>query len=316
MRRWYAGSRGTAIAETSITLSFTLLVLYFAMELAMSGFYQLQLDGATFFFARIYAAGSTSANSINTALQPVFPNVPMNISPVTSTPPMTTVPVNFTQWDPSGLTQRYGGASILRPATIQTAKSITWTSLFGQPVKLTSGSVDGALMVANHDDDAQGVDYNSATANKTLENPLATDDQNVPPYYFNLAFMHVCTAKSNQDGWSNCPSGNPELHALGLGEFLKHDNYNVAANGIDSNGEFADGACHQRYFTAFAWLLPDTREAAEPIFGTGMPPGLAKKTPGAMLEQVFDSWDVDQIHSESMSDTPGSIYPLDPGQGC
>ncbi len=188
MRSARFGSRATALTETAITLSFTLMLVFGALQLGLMGYYQLQLDGKTFFFAHGYASGSTNTAALNVALGPLFPNVPMNISPIAQYPPDTQVPVNFTQW--GSLNNRYGGASVLRPQRLQAQASVSLNaSVLGGNVALDSGSVDGRPVIGNHDDDAQGVDFNSPAADTTVEDPLTVDDQNVPPYYITLAFQ-------------------------------------------------------------------------------------------------------------------------------
>ncbi len=302
MRAAPSGSRATALTETAITLSFTLMLVFGALQLGLMGYYQLQLDGKTFFFAHGYASGSTNVATLNTALGPLFPSVPMNVSPIAQYPPDTSVPVNFTQW--GSLNNRYGGASVLRPQRLQAQASASLNaSVLGGNVSLTAGSVDGRPVIGNHDDDAQGVDYNSPTANKTVEDPLTADDQNVPPYYITLAFLWC----NDPIVWAHCDS--LELRSLGLAEYLQDANYNTPQNGDDKNGTFQYMTCHQQYYATISGEL-----------GLFMPTRPGQKSYDQALHQTLDSiykWDVMPIQGEGGNDAQlGHEYPLRPDRGC
>lgn len=314
MKKAYSHLFGSALAETAIVMSFTMLLLFGAMQIALIGFFQTQLDGATFLFSRYYAAGSTNDAALNTALSPIFPSVPMNMSPAFADPLTTTQPVNFTQW--GSTTQRYGGASIIRDRLVQTSSSmnVTGFSVLGSNFTLSSGNVEGEQMVGNHDDDAQGAGYNSGTVYGSLVNPLTQDDQNVPPYYFNLAFIWYCP--TFQFG-TTCNGS--ELRSLGLAEYLKNDNYNTTADGIGTNGTFQTMACHQRIFADLAAAFPATMPSPSPVQGsdwdeTSNGPATVPAFNGASFQMVYD-WDVMPIHGES-SGVVGTQYPLDPTYGC
>ncbi len=304
MRLAVRRSAGTALTETAITLSFTLMLIFGALQLGLMGYYQLQLDGAAFFFAHGYASGSTNVANLNKALGPLFPNVPINISPLSPVfqyPPNTDVPVNFTQW--GSLSNRYGGASVLRPQRLQAKASVNLNaSVLGGNVSLSSGSVDGRPVIGNHDDDAQGVGFNSVAADTSVEDPLTVDDQNVPPYYITLAFQ-----------WCNDPIAQGkckslQLRSLGLAEFLQDSNYNEPVNGDDQNGTFQYMVCHQQIFSALSIGLAfvPTRPSknnyntlAGPIIGT------------------IYGWDSMPIRGEAGADSNlGHEYPLHPDAGC
>ncbi|HEV3141913.1 MAG TPA: TadE family protein [Vicinamibacterales bacterium] len=318
-------SRGAALVETAMTMSLTMFLIYGAIQIALLGFFQMQLDGATFMTAHGYAESPT--NSVNqatlaTALKPLFPNVQTNtITEQGASPPTTDMPVNWTQW--GALNNRFGGASILRPQRTQTLASMTITnfSLIGGNIKLTSGNVDGHMMIANHDDDAQGVAYDSATVYGSLVDPLQADDQNVPPYYFNFGFMWYC---SDRSFGSACSSGNRDLRALGLAEYLKNDNYSATTdpnNGVGPGGTFATIACHQRIFADLANAFPASYAATQPYAAggnydetTGGPNSVAAFG-GASFRLVY-SWDVEPVHGETSGPNLGQMYPLNPTAGC
>jgi len=174
-------SRGAALVETALTLGFTLLLIVGALQVSLLGFFQMELDGATYFFAHNFAARSTNTTALNAALAPLFPGISVNITPTFGNPPVTNVPVNFIQW--GSLNNRYGGASIARPQLVQASSTMTlnWLSALGKSVTISSGNVDERQMIGNHDDDAQGVGFDSSTAYEKLVDPLGQDEQNTPP---------------------------------------------------------------------------------------------------------------------------------------
>jgi len=297
------------MTETAITLSFTLLLVFGALQMALVGYYQLQLDGAAFFFAHGYASGSTNTGALNAALGPLFPNVPMNISPIEQYPPDTAVPVNFTQW--GSLNNRYGGASVLRPQRLQATASVNLNaSVFGGNLSLSSGSVDGRPVIGNHDDDAQGVDFNSVTANTTVLDPLTQDDQNVPPYYITLAFLWC----NDPMDWAHCDA--LELRSLGLAEFLQDANYNSPKTGDDKNGPFDDMVCHQQYYALLSdafQMLFTTRPGGHSSIATAQ---FYHDTVHDTMDKIYH-WDVMPIQGEGGYDSQlGHKYPLHPDAGC
>jgi hypothetical protein len=319
------------MVETAVTISFALLCLYGGMELALIGYDQLQLDGGTFFLTHAYAgplsAGAPNITSLDSSLAPLFPNVTLSGATFVFTkPPDTTVQPNFTQWGTT--TNRYGGAAILRPQRLQasvtqtvapTSLGANWNGLgsAGAPVTLTAGNVDARPAVSNHDDDASGEDYNSTS---TYEDALVTDDQNTPPYYVAQAFMWYCTpwAKTNtQKNETTCTD--KELAAVGLAEYLKSDNYNNAANGIDTNGVFALIKCHQTMFVNIANEMatlpggPANRPVQGQWDGTNLDTYFSyMKAPRSGA--TGSSWDVAPIPSRAIVIPPPTD--LNPAEGC
>jgi hypothetical protein len=324
-------ARGTALAETAIVLSFTLLVIFGAIQIALVGFFQMQLDGATFMYSHAVAIGSTNSSDIESSLSPIFPNVPMaNLSETAGNPvsTSTTTMPNFTQW--GTLTDRYGGASIIRSQLVTTSASmpVTGLSVLGNSITLHSASIDGEPMVGNHDDDAQGAGYNSSTVYNSLVDPLNVggkgDDQNVPPYYFTLAFTRYCTEFSFT---TSCPSSDWGMREIGLAEYLKDDptgnagNYNTSADGIGTNGTFHTMACHQRIYadlaTAFPATMPtvsDTSGSSNDYDETSSGPSEVSAWNNASFRLVY-SWDV-LNGSGGTGSTTGREQPMDPTAGC
>ena len=339
MKRCRFSSRGAAMVETAVSLSLALLTIYGAFDLGLMGYFQLQLDGATFFYTHAYASGAAQTSQLGqygSQLAGLFPNVATaNMSPIPAPPPITDMPVNYTQWGTK--TERFGGASLLRPQRLQTQATYqvaggTWNALFpqsAQPITLSAGNVDARPVIGNHDDDAQGADYNSQTVYNSLYDPLITDDQNVPPYYFNFGFMSQCAAGpppwESGSNWSHdgtsCNANS--MNALGLAEFLKDDNYYSATrpnNGIDSGGTYELVKYHQQVYALIAQylaLMPNRppQSTVDTVWNANVGTyGL----PGYAVETYFPThWDRQNIQSlsESMSNM-GRQYPLHPDFGC
>lgn len=308
--------RGAALVETAFTLGFTLMLVLGAVQIAVMGFFQMQLDGATFFFAHSFASGSTNVTSLNTALEPLFPNVSMNMSPNPQSPPLTNVPVNFTQW--GNLNNRYGGASILRPQRLEATSSLSlaFLSVLGSSVTLNSGNVDGRSMIGNHDDDAQGIAYDSQTEYSSLVDPLTQDDQNVPPYYLTLSFFWYCG--DNPPWGPTC--GSRVLRAVGLGEYLKNDNYGQTTypnNGVGPAATFSTIACHQRILAELAAAFPATMPAfvKNGNYDQANGPSSVPAWNGASFKLVY-SWDIMPVHGETSGANIGQLYPMAVTNGC
>jgi hypothetical protein len=308
-------------------MSFTLLVIFGAMQIALIGFYQTQLDGATFMYSHSYANGSTNNAALSSALSPIFPDMPTltegAANPLSTD--LTTLP-NFTQW--GSLTERFGGASIIRNQLIQTQTSMTVNglSVLGNSITLSAGNVEGEAMVGNHDDDAQGAGYNTQTVYNTLVNPLTGDDQNVPPYYFTFGYINYCTTFQYGASCSSWDTGGG-LRSIGLAEYLKDDqtgeagNYNTSADGIGQNGTFQTMACHQRIYADLAAAFPAVMPAPSPAAGsnwdeTTSGPATVAAYNGASFRMVY-TWDVQGTHGESPgSKTFANGFPVNPTYGC
>jgi hypothetical protein len=309
--------RGSALAETAISLAFVMLCLLGAMEIALLGIYQLELDGSTFFFAHSYAVGSTDVPTLRTTFAALFPNVPTSLtSPAFYAPATTTEPVNFTQW--GSLNNRYGGASVVRPQRVGVNQQLTGS--FGvlnqSSTTMYSTNVEGRTMVGNHDMDAQGADYNGGTVANSLVDPLSQDDQNVPPYYITQAPYNYC-ASFNYG--TNC--GNTHLTSMGMAEFLKNDNYQSPNNGILPNGVFQAMGCHQRIFAQLAAAFASPTRPNAPTGGpldvwdeTSSGPSSVLAFGGTSFKTVY-SWDVYPWVGESVSQA-GQVAPLHPLNGC
>ncbi|MDE2571777.1 MAG: hypothetical protein KGM44_04540 [bacterium] len=314
--------RGSALAETAITLSFTLLLLFGAMQIALVGYFQMELDGALFQFAHNYALGVTDQAGLN-QIDQIFPNVPLSsITFNAASPPLTNVPVNFTQW--GTLTNRYGGASIIRPQRLQTSAQlqIGGLSSLGNNVTLTAGDVEGRYMTSNHDDDAQGAGYNSATVFNTQENPFTQDDQNVPPYYFNFGFIWYC---SPLDMVGDQCAGQ-QLRSLGLAEYLKDGpdtvdgNYDLATSGVAPNQTFQAMGCHQRIYAQLIATFSADYAAARAAWLADPSNNIYNETVSQPLTiasvNLIYQWDVMPIQGAGVGPLLGQQWPLYPLIGC
>lgn len=328
-------TRGAALAETAIVVSFTLLLIFGAIQIALVGFVQTQLDGATFMYSHTVALGSANSSDIDAALGPIFPSLPLTgWSPSGNTidaNPLSTNTTEMPNWIQWGSTsERFGGASILRDQLVQTKGTLTLNGLsaLGNSITLSAGNVEGKVMVGNHDDDVQGASFNSSTVYSSLVNPITQDDQNVPPYYFNFAFMFYCTHAQFTAGTCAATYGTSNgLRSIGLAEYLKDDqtgnagNYNSAADGIGTGGTFQTVACHQRIYADLATAFPAVMPTPSPIPGsnydeTSTGPATVAAWNGASFQMVY-SWDVQGMHGENPgSKTFANGFPLDPTFGC
>jgi TadE-like protein len=325
MRRSVMSIAGSAMVETAVSLSLLLLTLFGAFDLGLMGYFQLQLDGATFFFTHAYASGtstSSDTSKYDTALAGLFPNVvTANMQPIPDPPPTTDMPVNYTQW--GTVTERFGGASLLRPQRLMATASYTivgeaWNALFPsatQPITLTAGNVDARPVIGNHDDDAQGANYNSSTVYNSVVDPLIQDDQNVPPYYFNFGFMWECPSGDWSSSGATCNGS--QLDALGLAEYLKDDNYSLASypnDGIDQGGTFEYVKYHQQFYAGLAQSL--TSYTTRPNTAAALTAW--NNAIQATMNTTFSQWDVANI--QSIGAPSGSMLgrqnPLHPGWGC
>jgi hypothetical protein len=261
------------MVETAITLGFSLLLLYGSMMLGLIGYNQLQLDGATFFLTKAYAeqysaTGTTDKTALDNAIGPVFPNVPVASASFSPAPaPSTNVGgVNYT---PTGTTTgRFGGASVLLPRREQTSLSMTlsgqtWNGLMGaqsQPITINGGNLDARPTIGNRDDDTYGTNYNDQA--QSFLDPIVGDDQNVPPYYTELAFMNFCfgggpTGNNGNGHWDTCTTNT--LGSIGLAEYMKDDNYSSSyTDSVDPGGMFYYMECHQYWYVRVANAMPAT----------------------------------------------------------
>ncbi|MEO9171211.1 MAG: TadE/TadG family type IV pilus assembly protein [Candidatus Baltobacteraceae bacterium] len=314
------GIRGAALAETAVVLSFLLLLLFGTMQLAVAGYFQMQLDAAAFEYAHTYALGATDPAALAQVAQ-LFPNVPTSgIAFSASSPPITDQPVNFT---PGGqTTNRYGGASIMRPQRLNAQATLNvggFGFLSANPIPFSAAAVEGRDMISNHDDDAQGAGYDSSTVYKTQVNPITQDDQNVPPYYFNFGFLFHC---SDNPGWGATCS-NQSLEALGLAEYLKDGNvavdgnYDVADSGVTAGQTFQAMAFHQRIYAQIAAVL--LVNPTKPAF-SGSSSSFWSETSGITVPsqtasfKLIYSWDVRSAAGKGNG--LGRQNPLSPLSGC
>ncbi|MEO6912823.1 MAG: hypothetical protein ABI182_02225 [Candidatus Baltobacteraceae bacterium] len=310
--------------ETAITLSFTLLLLLGTMQLALAGYFQMQLDAASFEYGHAYALGVTDPGGLNQISQ-LFPDVPVSqITFSASSPPVTNEPVNFT---PNGqLTNRYGGASILRPQRLNTQAALN-VSAFGflsqNPIPFSASDVEGRYMISDHDDDAQGDPYDSQAVYNTQVNPISQDDQNVPPYYFNFAFLFHCDHP--HPGWGpTCPPNQQNLHSLGLAEYLKDGNdtvdgnYDMTTMGVTKNDTFQAMAFHQRIYAQIAQVVFAT--PARPPYDWHLPNQFWDEhsnvtvPAGTASFGLIYSWDL--FVPANAGNGIGRAHPLSPLNGC
>jgi hypothetical protein len=327
--------RGAALVEKVSVLGFTLALLFGAAQIVLSGFYQLQLDAATFFYSHSYAM----TGSVATPLPAAVPVVPQGaVTTVAANPPTTEgsdangleVLGEYTTGGvpggpSSGNTKRYGGASLIEPAQIASQGVLNLPSfdlsVFGHsPITITAGNIEGQSMVANHDDDSTGDPYNAAAAYGSLRNPdTATngDDQNVPPYYLSQAFMEQCIDGTAPD-YFDCNHNGVVKLAMGLAEYLQDNsnasadngNYQNNANGIGVGQMFGAMTQHQQTYAALAQLLETS------TYSTYSNSQTQTNTTGTnavikCAESMSNAWDLN-VNSINGSGDYGTKYPLNP----
>ncbi|MBV8636606.1 MAG: hypothetical protein JO322_00850 [Candidatus Eremiobacteraeota bacterium] len=275
-----ASRRGGAMAETVAVLGFILALLFGTSQVVLAGYDQLQLDAATFLYSHAYAlTGSVPATKMGKVL-PIVPAGSVVTKP--SSPPNTegtdaNAAAVLGEYTTGGVangptapnSSRYGGASIILPQQIVSQATLSLPSfdlsLFTNPIVMTSGNIEGRAMVANHDDDSTGYGYNSALSSGDLVLPSTVngDDQNVPPYYFAMAWMKQCNSNIASGDYFDCAQQGSNIYALGLAEFLKdvskssatNGNYQNGTNGVGYGNAFGAMTCHQRFYASIAAML-------------------------------------------------------------
>jgi hypothetical protein len=193
------------------------------------------------------------------------------------------------------LTNRHGGASVVQGTQIvgQVSRTIPiLNSLFGRMALSVSGNAIEPYFqeFGTHYGDAG--DPNAST-NFSEAQPIfggsGSGAEDTPPYFIGFHFLLTCARSDREDGnglriiypdndffyWNSdgdwkflgptaCPIGfnyftTPfsfmQWDAVGLAEFLDQDNWNSSANGLGSNGVFADMTCHQQIYAEIAQNL-------------------------------------------------------------
>ncbi len=148
-------SRGTAIAETAVVLSFTLIMLFGLLDFVLTGYFEIAADAATFYGAHQAAVTGSTNMSVFTSGSGVgmFPSLvnPGNITFTQTVPPSqySSVPVSYS----TAQNARDGGVSVIVPVNMQAAFSASFTQLFpvlpGGKFPISSGSVEAFYQLAN-----------------------------------------------------------------------------------------------------------------------------------------------------------------------
>lgn len=247
---------GAAIAETAVIVSFVLLLMFGTVELIEVGYLQAAADGAVFLTAHEYAIGSTNP----TAYASPFPGVKVPSISFSAAPPENTqVPVDY---QVNQTTTRYGGVQLIRPQHLQAKYQATYQGLISggnlQSLPINGGAVEARYMMSDRGFSVDGWTPNSSSTYSNMIDPLLQDDQNVPPYYIGMRDMLYCNANDLPASYpAQCSNGG--ILALGLAEYLDHDNYSSSpgANGVATPSDaFYQMACHQRIYATIAVALP------------------------------------------------------------
>ncbi|MDQ2866519.1 MAG: hypothetical protein M3R51_09865 [Candidatus Eremiobacteraeota bacterium] len=324
--------RGAAMAETAAVLGFILSLLFGTSQIVLAGYYQLQLDMATFLYSHSFSLTNAVPTSKLTGVLPIVPLGKVSTS-ATAAPDTETgagygsqVLSEYTSGGvPSGPvsanTERYGGASIIRPQQIVSSGSLTLPSfdlsIFNNPVQMTSGDVEARSMVSNHDMDATGFGYNTANSTNNFVFPTGAngDDQNVVPYYFTMSYMRQCPTTGN--GYFDC-TATPHLLGLGLAEYLKdvsqpsatNGNYTIGNNGIASGEAFYAMTCHQRFFAQVASVVANQ----DSTYAAAVADASAQLQKLATVQAT--QYDLDTYGKSVSSSDEGTQYPQTPMAVC
>ncbi len=259
------------------------MMLFAALEIAITGYYQVMVDGASYLAAHEAALGVADVTG---AVSSVFNQVTAaNVLTTATTVDNTNVPVNYNYAD---TLNRHGGASLVRPQHLQGQVSFpNVTSLLtfdGTPPK--SISVGSSFIEPNNIDvdyglNVQGSDPNSVTS--ADEKAFLRSGMNDPPFMVGFHMFAYCgTAPFD----TTCPTQN--FTSVGLAEVLDSDNWNNAANGIAPGAVFGAMSCHQQ---VYANISTNDFPAAYPGGPPGPPPATYDETNAASdFYQVY-SWD-------------------------
>lgn len=310
----FRSTRGATIAETAVTVSVVLLLLFGVLQVVMTGYLQITTDGAVFLAAHEYAIGQTNPNAVASA----FPGVPMpKVSFIPASPPPMQIPVAY-EYGSASQSDRHGGVQTIRPQRLQARLNIPNYGFVNvanlKSVPLTAGAVEARDFVSNEDFNVYGYDPNSSSSWNSMINPITTNDQNVPPYFIGTHDMWYCDISDALDNGGCTSPPYAHVRALGLAEYLDHDNYSTANgnDGVLSNGTFYVMACHQRALANALSALPTSVTSSYIQNTTEGDANYANDTSSSnpYIAEIY-GWDLDITN---VSGYPGP--PLTPLAGC
>ena len=349
MRRSRSGDharRGVALVETTLTVGVILTLLLFAVQVGVLGFLQVTVDAASFVNARQNAVSVLTLGGPVAATQAIFPQLSKaNITTQVLPAPSPSIPVDYgynssdANTQAQSVTNRHGGVSMMQPLLQQS--TVTAPGIFnflGHKIG-AAGSVTEPFWqeCGAHDNVAnQPVGCGAANSPANYQVDFFKNGENTPPYYLSLNYIEHCQAAQPWNG--ACPSGDVNLLALGVAEYLTVNDWtraNPGASGAKATATFSDMACHQRAFDAVAQIFyanpsleaPSVLPAIYNTYGSTIatePAGFNDfsqfvgfgATDSKAIQQIY-SWD----RPVAAGYTPGAgtdptQYPLDPSNGC
>jgi hypothetical protein len=266
-------TRGVALAETTIMISFTLLLIFSTMQFGILGYFQVAGDSATFVAAHEYTLGVTQAN---------IKTIEGNMVPHTIASAVTFVPSAPPSIDPSIFTTIYGninqqsrnsGYTLVRPQNFQVSlQNSNYKGVYGfNSVPISAGAVEGYYLMSSQQMNNAGVGPNdplsdgSAVMSPSLASPFLPQsdasiyNMNTPPYYLPSAIIMLCPTpflgiSPHYPIVGDLCNGHPWY--LGLGEYLSNYNYGQSTMDVNFGGVFQAMAAHQRVYAKLINAFP------------------------------------------------------------
>jgi hypothetical protein len=264
------------MAETAMVISFTLVLLFGILQLAIIGYMQIAGDQAVFVAAHQYSLG-VSPTAIASAEGILAPKAIASAITYTPAPPSAVGPtadaLMNSIYGPMASHGRTGGFTLVRPQNFTAYLSTTARYngiLQFTNMPINSSAVEGFYLMTNQEMDNFGLSpddpnallgniLNPANASPFLPQSDATvANMNTPPYYLPNPIMKICSAPW-QGGPATfgtiCTGGNPQVWFLGLAETLENTNYASSSgkDGVGVGDVFASMSAHQRIY---ANLIP------------------------------------------------------------
>lgn len=333
-----ASTRGVALVETVFVASTLLLLLYGGIQLALVGYSQLSLDGASFLYARLNAIGSPAADK---TAQSVFTHAAGGSYQFATGAQSATYGTSY-DYQVKDPTQRFGGSSAvlsLPGQSLVQQHGIFYVPFLGNAgqTNLQGASAEPLTYESNPGWDAAG------TSSDTLGGQdYFSSKENAPPYFAGVNRLPRCVDSAGNDppanssgteGWQTCPLPIAD-EEIALGAYLTSDNYGAANPDVSGgNGAFAALMCHynvyaswgNRLYAAYGFDKPNAYQgyitATAPHYDVG----------SSTSEQMMDYFstaqtiggktysgdpDMTKIRSWSVTGDPTVARPLTPLANC
>ncbi len=244
---------GVALAETALVLSLALLFIFGALQFAILGFYEMTTDTASFIHAHGISDGMSDTAARTETTQVLSKVNTTDIASTQQAPPAQATPVGYGY---ANNNDRHGGASFIAGTQQQSEVTNKQAPL----ANLLAGMVGPSGVFTTRGVDVEPLTYESSIDFNVYGDPsnslLAhsadyfSQGENAPPYFVGLHYFRLCPDAPSTK-WNTCSSPNAYT-ALGMAEYLDHDNWARTAAGVGPNGVFRETAAHQRVFAGLA----------------------------------------------------------------